>query len=154
MFNLNYIAASLGVNIESGGLSVIEEELKVSGARGNVTLSQEAVPFDGSMIVWYKKRGEEDDAYVIGTVTGGKTVSIPDSQEDDVYCVKYFYMNPNAKSIQIPTQYVPATLHVVIINDLYAGDIVDVGSANKYGRLITDIPRLQMDGEVFKFKVA
>ena len=63
-------------------------------------------------------------------------------------------MNPNAKSIQIPTQYVPATLHVVIINDLYAGDIVDVGSANKYGRLITDIPRLQMDGEVFKFKVA
>lgn len=40
----------------------------------------------------------------------------------------------------------PKTLHLVLINDLYSGDVANVGSASKYGRLITDIPSYQLDG--------
>jgi hypothetical protein len=54
MFDLNYIALSLGVNVESGGLSVKEEELKV-GADNTVTTTETPVAFDGTMIGWYKK---------------------------------------------------------------------------------------------------
>lgn len=150
MFNLEYIAASLGVNIESGGLSVIEEELEAAAGGGSVALSQTPVAFDGSMIGWYKKPSDDDDAWQIGTITG-TDMTIPSAQANESYCVKYFYQNENAKSITIKTQYVPSILHVVILNDLYAGDIAgDMGSATRYGRLITDIPRLQMDGKVFK----
>lgn len=147
MFNLEYIAASLGVNVQSGGLSVMEEELTVAGGGGSVTVSQTPVAFDGTLIGWYKKPA--DTEWKIGTITGS-TVVIPGSQANDHYCVKYFYINENAKSITIKTQYVPAELHVVILNDLFAGDISNQSTTTRYGRLVTDIPRLQMDGEVFK----
>lgn len=141
MFNIEYIAASLGVNVQNGGISVKEEEL-TAGA-GKVTVTETPVAFDGTMIGWYKKPG--DTEWTIGTLAN-KEMTIPGAQADDVYCVKYFYQNANAKSILIKTQYVPATLHVVIINDLFAGDIDNIADATRYGRLITDIPRLQLDG--------
>ena len=143
MFNLQYMAASLGVDIQSGGLSVMEEELVVGGSGGSVTTSQTPVAFDGTMIGWYKL--PTADTWNVGTINGN-TMTIPSSQANQHYCVKYFYQNENANSIVINTQYVPSELHVVILNDLYSGDVNNISSSTKYGRLVTDIPRLQMDG--------
>ena len=142
MFDLQYMALSLGVNLESGGLSVKEEELTV-GVDGTVTASETPVDFTGSMIGWYKK--PSDTEWSIGTFTGSK-MAVSGGSQNDTYCVKYFYINENARSITIKSQYVPAELHVVIMNDLYAGDVGSQSDATRYGRLITDIPRLQMDG--------
>ena len=142
MFDLQYMALSLGVNLESGGLSVKEEELAV-GADNTVTASETPVAFNGSMIGWYKK--PSDTEWSIGTFTGNK-MAISGGSQNDPYCVKYFYINENAKSIKIKSQYVPSELHVVIMNDLYSGDVGSQSDATRYGRLITDIPRLQMDG--------
>ena len=142
MFDLQYMALSLGVNLESGGLSVKEEELTV-GVDGTVTVSETPVAFSGSMIGWYKK--PSDTEWSIGTFTGSK-MAISGASQNDPYCVKYFYINENAKSIKIKSQYVPSELHVVIMNDLYSGDVGSQSDATRYGRLITDIPRLQMDG--------
>ena len=142
MFDLQYMALSLGVNLESGGLSVKEEELTV-GVDGTVTASETPVAFTGSMIGWYKK--PSDTEWSIGTFTGSK-MTVSGGSQNDTYCVKYFYINENARSITIKSQYVPAELHVVIMNDLYAGDVGSQSEATRYGRLITDIPRLQMDG--------
>lgn len=142
MFDLQYMALSLGVNLESGGLSVKEEELVV-GTDGTVTASETPVAFNGSMIGWYKK--PSDTEWNIGTFTGSK-MAISGASQSDPYCVKYFYINENAKSIKIKSQYVPSELHVVIMNDLYSGDVGSQSDATRYGRLITDIPRLQMDG--------
>lgn len=142
MFDLQYMALSLGVNLESGGLSVKEEELAV-GVDGTVTASETPVAFGGSMIGWYKK--PSDTEWSIGTFTGSK-MAVSGGSQNDTYCVKYFYINENARSITIKSQYVPAELHVVIMNDLYSGDVGSQSDATRYGRLITDIPRLQMDG--------
>lgn len=142
MFDLQYMALSLGVNLESGGLSVKEEELAV-GVDGTVTVSETPVAFSGSMIGWYKK--PSDTEWSIGTFTGSK-MTVSGGSQNDAYCVKYFYINENARSITIKSQYVPAELHVVIMNDLYSGDVGSQSDATRYGRLITDIPRLQMDG--------
>ena len=142
MFDLQYMALSLGVNLESGGLSVKEEELTV-GVDGTVTASETPVAFTGSMIGWYKK--PSDTEWSIGTFTGSK-MTVSGGSQNDIYCVKYFYINENARSITIKSQYVPAELHVVIMNDLYSGDVGSQSDATRYGRLITDIPRLQMDG--------
>ena len=136
MFNLAYVAANLGVNVERGGISIVEEELTVP------------VAFDGVMIGWYKKPSDAD--WSIGTLAG-KTMTIPGSKANEHYCVKYFYQNENAKSITIKAQYVPKVLHLVLINDLFSGSSADVASsASKYGRLITDIPNYQLSGKIFK----
>ena len=141
MFDLNYMALSLGVNIESGGLSVKEEELTATA--GAVTVTETPVAFDGTMIGWYKKPTDSD--WQIGTITG-TTMTITGATAGQVYCVKYFYQNENAKSITIKSQYVPATLHVVVMTDLYSGKVGTQSDATRYGRLIVDIPQFQLEG--------
>lgn len=143
MFKLEYIAASLGVDIQQGGLSVAEETV-AAGVGGSLTVTHTPVAFDGSMIGWFKKPSDEN--WTIGTFTAN-AMTAAGAQAGETYCVKYFYQNANARSITIKTQYVPSELHVVIMNDLFNGDIsINPSDAAKAGRLIVDIPRLQMDG--------
>lgn len=147
MFNLEYVAASLGVNVDHSGLSLYEssnsgEEITTNGS---LELTNTAVAFDGAMIGWYKKTGTNED-WTIATISDNK-MNIPSSKNGDKYCVKYFYINKNAKSITIKAQYVPKVLHLVLINDLYSGDATNVAASSaKYGRLITDIPQYQLNG--------
>lgn len=145
MFNLEYVAANLGVNIEQGGLTVYESpaEGEVVATAGSITLTHTPVEFGGSVIGWYKLPAEK--YWKVATITGN-TMAIPTAQSGDVFCVKYLWQNPNARQITIKSQYVPKVLHVIIMNDLYSGDSSDIGTATRYGRLITDIPSLQLDG--------
>lgn len=145
LFNLQYVAASLGVDVEQGGVTLYESAKagETVAAGGKITLINTAVAFDGSILAWYKK--PTDDDWTVTTVADN-AITISGATAGDHYCVKYFYQNMNAKSITIKAQYVPKTLHLVLINDLYSGDVANVGSASKYGRLITDIPSYQLDG--------
>lgn len=146
MFNLQYVAANLGVNLEQGGLSVSEEEAIVGSTAGSVALTKTPMAFDGTYIGWYKKPSATE--WSIGTIDATqKVMNISGAQTGESYCVKYFYQNENAKSITIKAQFVPKVLHLVLINDLYSGSSTEVGSStSKYGRLITDIPNFQLDG--------
>lgn len=141
MFDLNYFALTLGADVTMGGLSVKEEQL--TAASGSVTVSETPVAFDGTMIGWYKKPTDAD--WQIGTLSG-KTMTISGATAGDVYCVKYFWNNENAKSIVVKSQYVPATVHLVIMTDLYSGKVGTQSDATKYGRLIVDIPQFQFSG--------
>ena len=150
MFNLQYVAASLGVDVNQGGVSLYESAKagETVGASGKITLTETAVAFDGAILAWYKKPADDD--WTVATVSEN-AITIPSAKTGDHYCVKYFYQNMNAKSITIKAQYVPKTLHLVLINDLYSGDVANVAaSTSKYGRLITDIPQYQLDGKIFK----
>lgn len=142
MFDLQYMALSLGVSVEKGGISVKEEEL-TTGADGSVTTTETPIAFDGSMIGWYKK--PTDDNWTVGTIDG-KKMNIPGGGASTTYCVKYFYQNANADFITIKTQYVPSTVHLVIMTDLYSGKVGSQSDATRYGRLIVDIPQYQLEG--------
>lgn len=149
MFKLEYLAANLGVDINMGGLSIYESPSagEVVGAGGVITLTNAPTLMNGSLLAWYKK--PSDANWSIATITQSGTsytITIPDGVAGDAYCIKYFYQNENARSIIINTQYVPKTLHLVIMNDLFSGDSADIGSATRYGRIITDIPSFQLDG--------
>lgn len=151
MFKLEYLAANLGVDIEAGGLSMYESSAagELVGAGGVVTLTNAPVAFNGTMIGWYKKPSDANwnIATVTATANGGQMV-IPAATTGDSYCIKYMYQNANARQITIKTQYVPKVLHVVILNDLFSGDPEAIGTATRYGRIITDIPSFQLDGKV------
>lgn len=149
MFKLEYLAANLGVDISMGGLSVYESPAagEVAGAGGAITLTTAPTAVNGSLLAWYKKPSETYWNVTTIVESGSSYSIVPDGAlQNDVYCVKYFYQNENARSIIINTQYVPKTLHLVIMNDLFSGDASDIGSATRYGRIITDIPSFQLDG--------
>lgn len=148
MFNLRYVAANLGVDVEKGGITVYESGKagEAITTPGQVTLTNTPVVFDGALIGWYKK--PTDDNWSVANITG-KTMTIPGALAGESYCIKYFYQNENADFITIKAQFVPKVLHLVLINDLYSGSAADVAaSSSKYGRLITDIPNFQLDGNV------
>ena len=142
MFDLQYMALSLGVPVEKGGISVKEEEL-TAGADGSVITTETPIAFDGSMIGWYKK--PTDDNWTVGTIDS-KKMNIPGGGASATYCVKYFYQNENADFITIKAQYVPSTVHLVIMTDLYSGKAGSQSDATRYGRLIVDIPQYQLEG--------
>lgn len=149
MFKLEYLAANLGVDISMGGLSVYESSAagEVVGAGGTITLSNTPTMINGSLLAWYKKPADANwNVATINVAGSDYTIAPAGAQAGDTFCVKYFYQNENARSIIINTQYVPKTLHLVIMNDLFSGDSADIGSATRYGRIITDIPSFQLDG--------
>lgn len=142
MFNLEYIAASLGTHIQSGGISIAEEQ--VVATSGAISATQTPISVDGSVIGWYKL--PQDEAWQVA-VFNGQDISIPEASDNTVYCLKYFYQNVDARSIVITAEYVPSELHIVLIHDLFNGDIAtNPENTVKVGRLITDLPRVQMNG--------
>lgn len=146
MFNLEYVAASLGTTLRQGGLSFKEEESTVATA-GQIPLSGTPLALEGSLVAWYSKPGQDD--WTVGTVktaSGKYYIEMNTATAGEKYCVKYFWQNEDAESIIIPVQYVPAELHAVLINDEYSGEAIDAADVTTIGRLITDIPRLQLDG--------
>lgn len=149
MFKLEYLAANLGVDISMGGLSVYESNAsgEVVRADGSILLTETPTLINGSLLAWYKKPADANWSVTTATLSGNDYVIKPaGAVANDSFCIKYFYQNENARSIIINTQYVPKTIHLVIMNDLFAGDTADVGSATRYGRIITDIPSFQLDG--------
>lgn len=147
-FKLEYLAWSLGTTIEQGGTSFYESTgagEKVVTA-GQIELKYTPAAFNGAMIGWYKK--PTDTGWSIGAIseTGNKYyMAISGAQPNDVYCIKYPYMDENARMMTIPADFNPDELHVVLLNDLYNADINADSSASVIGRLITDIPRLGLD---------
>lgn len=147
MFNLEYVAASLGTTLRQGGLSFKEEESTVATA-GQIPLSGTPLALEGSLVAWYSKPGQDD--WITGTVktaAGKYYIEMNTATVGEKYCVKYFWQNEDAESIVIPVQYVPAELHVILINDEFSGEAIDSIDTTAIGRLITDIPRLQLAGE-------
>ena len=147
MFNLEYVAASLGTTLRQGGLSFKEEESTVATAK-QIPLSTTPLALEGPLVAWYSKPGQ--DNWITGTVKTANSkyyIDVEAATVGEKYCVKYFWQNENAESIVIPVQYVPAELHVILINDEFSGEAIDSIDTTAVGRLITDIPRLQLAGE-------
>lgn len=146
MFELWQIGANLGVDVQKGGLSIYESPRAGEKVQtgGKIALTNQPQAIRGSLIGWYKKPSDKE--WTIGNIEGTDML-IPNAAMGDTYCVKYFYNNPNAESIDIHAQYVPKVIHLVLINDLFSGDSNNVAeSSSKYGRLITDIPYFQLNG--------
>lgn len=147
-FKLEYLAWSLGTTIEQGGIAFYEsagagEKLVTAG---QLELANTPASFNGTMIGWYKK--PTDAGWTVGAITetGGKYyLTIGGGLVGDVYCVKYPYMDENARMMAIPADFNPDELHIVIINDEYNADINVDSGASVVGQLITDIPRLGLD---------
>lgn len=147
MFDLNYVAMTLGSNVVSGGTCLYESGAagETVSAGGTITLTHTPVAFDGTTVAWYKKPSDDNWTVSQPSAISGNTLTIDGAAENDKYCVKYFYYNESAKKVTIKVDRVPSIVHIVIINDLFSGKPTD-GETSKWGRLITDIPAFQFSG--------
>lgn len=144
LFNFEDIALVIGSPVEQGGLSFKEEQV-IAGTGGTLKATEAPVPTYGEVIGWYKK--PSDATWTVGTFSGD-TIAVPDAQENDVYCLKYFWNNADARSITIKADYEPSEVHLVIIQDLFSTERQSgtYQPGAKAGSLITDIPRFKLNG--------
>lgn len=138
LFNMEYIAKSVGAEVQAGADVMMNEQL--TAADTSLTLSKTPVPMGcGDIYVWY--RGVNEEAWTAVKATG-KTITVPKAGN---YCVKYFYNNAAASRIRIASDYVPATLRLVLKENLYAAGETN-NSQTKVGYVLINIPRFQLDG--------
>lgn len=147
-FNFNEIGLVTGNTIEQGGLSFKEEQV-VAAAGGVVTPTQTPVApvgMAGKILVWYKKPADKDWK----DITYNNGVTIPSATVGEVYCIKYFWDNPNAESMTLNANSEPAELQLVLIQDLYSVSVqkgVTTPGA-KAGQAITICPRYKLNGNI------
>ena len=138
LFNMEYIAKSVGAEVKAGADVMMNEQL--TAAATSLTLTKTPVPMGcGKVFVWY--RGVNEEAWTEVEPTG-KTITVPKAGD---YCVKYFYNNAAASKIRIASDYVPATLRLVLKENLYAAGETN-NSQTKVGYVLINIPRFQLDG--------
>lgn len=141
LFDLKYIAASVGANIQAGGDVLMNEQLVA--AENKLTLSKLPVPLKGcgDIYVWYRLATDEEWT-AVKVNAGVKEISVAGA---GTYCVKYFYNNAAADRIRIASNYVPKTLRLVLKENLYAAGESN-NSQTKVGYVLINIPRFQLDG--------
>lgn len=147
MFNLEYLAANVGSDIEIGG-DVFKDEELVANDDGEITLSLTAVPIRSNSTVAY--------AYVREATNGGaKRSAILVSEDNKLtgmtpgvkYCVRYMYTDDNSRRLVINSNFIPGTFSVVLTATLYSGDACNVtNTGTAVGQLTIKVPRFQLNG--------
>lgn len=157
LFDLEYIALNLGVDIQSGGITVYEGQIAPSAIIGStVPVAKKAnrvpVPFNGAYLAFWKHADETDWHSATVTLTPeddalDATISLDGYTNTGAQiCYKYFYNDANARSITINANYNPKVVSLIILNDEFSGDSDNIGSSSKVGRLVTSIPNFQFNG--------
>ena len=92
MFNLEYIAATLGTTVNSGGITIYES--KGAGesitTNGQLTLTNTPVAFNGTIIGWYKK--PSDANWNVANIAG-TTMTIPNAKIGETYWVSALFLD-------------------------------------------------------------
>lgn len=145
LFNLEYLAANVGAQLEVGG-DVFRDEVLVASAAGVLTLGAVAKPIrsGGLTYAYIKKATATTDKRVKYSVTATNTITGVEANSE--YCVRYMYTNAAASKIQISSQFIPATLTVILTAALYSGDSNNPSTGTKVGSLTIKVPRFLLSG--------
>ena len=145
MFNLEYLAANVGADIERGG-DIFMDETLTANESGEITLSATAVPVRTGGVTYAYIRpasngGAKRTSY---QVTGDNKVTglTPDAQ----YCVRYMYTNASSRKMIVNSNFIPGTFSIILTANLFAGDACNVETATHIGTLTIKVPRFQLNG--------
>lgn len=144
LFNIEYLAANVGAELEQSGDVFFDESLTSDGT-GAITLSKTAVSVrNGGAVFAYLKLGTAiTDTRTKYTVTAeNKVIGLAANTE---YCARYMY-NAQGTSIKVSATFVPSTLHVVLTAPLYSGDASTPTTGTEVGSLTIDVPRFLLSG--------
>ena len=146
MFNLEYIAANVGVDLTLGGDVFTEEEHTIE-ANGTFNLAHNVVPMTegGKCYIYYRDSEKGEDSYVTYEI-GANTNAIPTNLPAGTYCVKYLYTNDLARKLVVNANFTPDTLSVFLTANLYSGDVSDFSTSTKIGTVTNKVPRFLLSG--------
>lgn len=138
-WNLDFLAKQVGQDVATGS-NVWTEETITLGVAGAGTVVGTPLAASGSTIYgWVTHEGV--DAAERVTFTGQNFTSSVGAQ-NDVVCVRYYALNSAARSLTIPSNFVPSILKLVLVAQLASSDV----STNIIGEVQIEVPRGSLTG--------
>ena len=169
MFDLNYIALQVGAELGSGSTNVLGEI-----QTENVSSSAETISLDATATVigagcgldkimaWIRESGCQQPAGAANQVdanwlaipvtsnaisTHGTTANgIEYDYRGKSVCIQYFVSAPQARSLSIGSNFIPAELILILTTKLFAGDATAPETGKPVGEITVKIPRFSLDG--------
>ena len=146
MFNLEYLAANVGSELEKGGDVFDDRELKADGT-GKITLPSKAVPMRvGGATYAYVVRSDMKATQKRKKVIVNESNEITGLDTDATYCVRYLYTNAAADRLRIYSDFIPGTYYLFLTGNLYSGDVATASQGTKIGTVTIRIPRFMLNG--------
>lgn len=136
-FSLNLIALNNGASIGTGKNIYEEESVTLSSGAGSV-LGTPVVSPDGTAIYGWVT---DKNGNTTKVTFSGKNFTLAGGGNDTV-CVRYYAYSASAKTVQVSSNIVPSIARCVIEAQLGSAD----GSSNVIGKILIEIPRLQISG--------
>lgn len=150
MFNLEYLAANVGGELERGGNAFADHEL-TADENGVITLPSVAVPIrDGSTVSAYiaPEKAADKSKRTRVPVTADNTIE--GLEAGAKYCVRYLYTSASARKLTIYSDFIPGVFDLYLTANLFSSDVTKARSANassKVGTITIHIPRFMLNGQ-------
>ena len=142
MFRLEYLAASVGSEIDFGGEVFKTVEMK-SDQNGKITVA-DAVAMSGDTVYVYVKKPADEYFATYALDTDGEIVDTLEMEA--TYCVKYLYTNDNARTLTVKANFIPDTLRLYLTCNLFSGDDKNPSTGTKIGSITVMVPRFMLKG--------
>lgn len=122
-----------------------QEQITITTAN-TITLPQSAVEFNGSLVLWYKKSTESDEAYTVVAMDSATQATVNGLAVGDVVCVKYFYNASAARQFRISSTFIPSTVYAVMTLPLYKSGTTETSysSSSQVGEIQIKIPNFML----------
>lgn len=147
LFNLEYLAASCGEELEKGGDVFMNESDVVANETGELTLRATAVPMrTGSPVYAYVVKADALDKNKRTRVAVTGDNKITGLEANTAYCVRYMYTNASADKLVIPADFIPGTYYCFLTANLYSGDATNASTGTRVGEITIKVPRFMLNG--------
>lgn len=146
MFNLEYLAANVGSELEKGG-DVFNDVQLVADDNGEIVLPSIAVPIrEGGATYAYAVRSDLKASQKRSKYLVSAENSISGLEPGVTYCVRYLYTNASADRLRIYSDFIPGTYYLFLTGNLYSGDVATASQGTKIGTVTIRIPRFMLNG--------
>lgn len=123
MFNIDFIAAQVGAEVELGG-DVFEYGSATSDADKKIAIADTVTPLvtGGKRFVWARPADKQIDPVKYEMAEGEDFITVDAANVE--YCIMY-RKAVDGKQITVSSQFIPDTVHAVLTVALYSGDSCD-----------------------------
>lgn len=139
-FNLGMIAKTLGSSIVTGANVWKEEDVVLTASAGTV-LGTPVATSSGTIYGWAELSDGTSERF---TFSGSDLTLV--GQSSGTVCVRYYEADSAARQVTVNANIIPGIVRTVIEAQMFSGDPANVGSSTLVGKVLVEVPRLQLDG--------
>jgi len=137
-WNLDFLAQQVGQTIATGANIYTEENVTLAAGGGGTVVGTPLAVTGTTLYGWVT----QSDGVTTKVTFTGSAFTLAGGAENEVVCVRYYALDAAASSLTIPSNFIPATLRLVLVAQLASSD----ASTNIIGEVQIEVPRASLNG--------